>query len=681
MRWDPLDDLLKLFSVRTRVLGRGPLADGNETFAAQGESYVHVIRRGRVDVRHKHLPALYIDEPTLLFYPRPLLHRFVIDHSNAVGFDCATIAFQPVPLHPIVQAMPAVLTVPLRRAPEMVSIIEWLSGEGSQAQYGKNIVVDRLFEVLITLLLRRLLVDGTMSSGLLAGLAHPRLGKALAAIHDAPEQSWSLENLAEIAGVSRSRFALEFKANIGVAVGEYLSGWRLALAQELLRRGTPLKQIASRVGYGSAFALTRAFEARMGESPRAWQLGSGRVPASPTETEARSKNVAPTLHDFLALNKTDLIDRCKEKVAGRSPGVPSRDLEFGISRFLDQLINMLQVGQTTGPKRSRDVPGPIGGQTALLEMSETATLHGRESLRRGYSLKDVVHDYGDLFQVVTDLAFEQSAPISTDEFGTLNRCLDNAIAFAVTEFGRQREAAAAEAQALALHERLRFFAHEVRNQLATVTLSLTVIKDGSVGFGGATGAVLEQGLLSLRSLVDRPLAEVRMSTGTPMVPKLISLSAFTAELKVSASLEAQFRHCSLKVTEVDSSLAILGDRDLLLAAAGNLLQNAFKFTQPGTEITLNAYATGDRILIDVGDRCGGLPPDLVGTMFQSFVKGGADKSGVGLGLAIARKSVEANAGTLTVRNIPGSGCVFTIDLARHTFLEDPEFAATSHATV
>ena len=172
-------------------------------------------------------------------------------------------------------------------------------------------------------------------------------------------------------------------------------------------------------------------------------------------------------------------------------------------------------------------------------------------------------------------------------------------------------------------------------------------------------------MVGLRSLIDRSLADVRMAAGLPVNPQLFSLSSFMAELRVSASLEAEVKHCVLIVADVDSTLAIAGDRDLLLAAAGNLLQNAFKFTHPHSEVTLNAYAAGDRILIDVEDNCGGLPPGDAENMFRPFVQRGKDKSGLGLGLSIARRSVEANAGVLRVRDVPGTGCIFTIDVPRH----------------
>jgi hypothetical protein len=277
----------------------------------------------------------------------------------------------------------------------------------------------------------------------------------------------------------------------------------------------------------------------------------------------------------------------------------------------------------------------------------------------------VVHDYGDLCQAITDLAYEQDAPFEVDEFRTLNRCLDNAIANSVTEFAYQRDLLLEDAGVHALNERLGFLAHELRNLIQNATLAVTAIKAGNVGLAGATGAVLDRSLIGLRNLVDRSLADVRVTAGMPPRRERLSLAQFIGEVKISASLEAQARGCGFAVPAVDPGLAVEADRDLLFSAVGNLLQNAFKFTEPNTEVLLRAYAAGDRILIDVEDNCGGLPPGDAEKMFVPFTQGSTDKSGLGLGLAICRRSVEANGGTIGVRNVPGCGCVFTIELPRH----------------
>ncbi len=377
------------------------------------------------------------------------------------------------------------------------------------------------------------------------------------------------------------------------------------------------------------------------------------------------------LHEFLTANRIELIARCRAKVGQRiAPKATDEEMENGIPLFLDQLIKTLQMEQTTDPMRSRRVSGPSGGaNSALSEIGETASRHGLELLQHGFTIDQVVHDYGDLCQAITDLAFELNAPFEVDEFRTLNRCLDNGIADAVTEFNYQRDFMIADEQAQALNQRLGFFAHELRNHLNNATLALTAIKAGNVGLAGATGAILDRSLIGLRNLIDRTLTEVRITAGMPAQHRRFSLADFIAEVKLSASLEAQVKECLFTVSVVDPKLAVDADRDLLFSAVGNLLQNAFKFTHHGTEVRLTGYAVADRILIDVEDSCGGLAPGEAEKMFLPFTQGGADKSGLGLGLSISRASVEANNGILSVRNIPGSGCVFTIDLPRRSLLE------------
>ena len=372
------------------------------------------------------------------------------------------------------------------------------------------------------------------------------------------------------------------------------------------------------------------------------------------------------LHEFLTTNKADLIERCRVKVSKRlAPKVAGQELAHGIPRFLDLLIKTLEVEQTSEPMRSRRVSGPAGGGAAVSEIAATAALHGRELSEQGFTVDQVVHDYGDLCQAIADLAFERGVPIEVDEFRTLNRCLDNGIADAVTEYAFQRHSLFESNNVKALNERLGFLAHELRNLLHTATLAVMAIKAGNVGATGVTGALLDRSLIGMRNLIDRSLADVRITAGMPPRARLISLAEFVADVKISASLEAHARQCEFTVGEVDAGLGLDVDREMLFSAVGNLLQNAFKFTHRHTEVSLNAYAAADRIRIDVEDHCGGLPPGAAEEMFLPFKQSGEDRSGLGLGLAICRRSVEANNGVLKVRDVAGSGCVFTIELPRH----------------
>jgi signal transduction histidine kinase len=371
------------------------------------------------------------------------------------------------------------------------------------------------------------------------------------------------------------------------------------------------------------------------------------------------------LHEFLTANRAELIAHCRFKTAQRAaPGTVRPELAHGVPSFLDQLIKTLQVEQTAEPLRSRRISGPSGGGPAVSEIAVTAVLDGREFSRQGWSVEQVVHHYGDLCQAITDLAFEQNEPIETDEFRTLNRCLDNGIADAVTEFSFQRSSLLQSGAVDALNERLGFLAHELRNHIHTATFAVRAIKAGHVGLSGATGAVLDRSLIGMRDLIDRSLADVRVAAGMDPLHRLISLADFITDIGISASLEAESRGCKFTIGGVDAGLALDVDREMLFSAVNNLLQNAFKFTRHSTEVSLHAYATGDRIRIEVEDQCGGLPDGVADKIFVPFTQGGNDRSGLGLGLAICRRGVEANNGVLRVRNMPGTGCVFTIDLPR-----------------
>jgi len=372
------------------------------------------------------------------------------------------------------------------------------------------------------------------------------------------------------------------------------------------------------------------------------------------------------MHDFLSNNRDDLIERCRVKVAHRpARGATVQQLQNGVPLFLDQLIQTLRIEQTAKPMDSRKISGPSSGEPSSSAIGMSAAQHGRQLLELGFSVDQVVHDYGDLCQAITDLAYERDAPFQIDEFRTLNRCLDNAIADAVTEFSYQRDSASTDKHVEEMNERLGSLAHELRNFLQTATLAFTAAKAGNLGLSGATGSVLERSLGGLRDLIDHSLAQVRLTAEVPTPSQTFSLADFIGEIKQAADLAAQARGCSLTVSHVDADLSVCANRDLLFSALGNLLQNAFKFTHLHTEVTLDAYAVAGRILIDVKDHCGGLSVTDVESMFEPFRQNGIDRTGLGLGLSIARRSVEASEGVLSVRDIPDTGCVFTISLPRY----------------
>jgi hypothetical protein len=196
--------------------------------------------------------------------------------------------------------------------------------------------------------------------------------------------------------------------------------------------------------------------------------------------------------------------------------------------------------------------------------------------------------------------------------------------------------------------------------VATATLAVGALEFGNMSMTGATGAVLKRSLSSLTVLIDRAVDEVRQ--GIPIEQQVFSLASFIADAENAARLDANTAGCRITVHAVDPSLRVRANRALLQAALANLLQNAFKFTLPNTEITLDAFALDGQVFIEVRDQCGGLAHGSIEKMSMPFSQRSDDKSGLGLGLAIARHNVEADFGTLSVRDMPGTGCVFAIAL-------------------
>lgn len=372
------------------------------------------------------------------------------------------------------------------------------------------------------------------------------------------------------------------------------------------------------------------------------------------------------MHDFLANNHDDLIARCVRKVAKRPKrAATSQQIKNGVPMFLDQLIRTLEAEQYENSEAGAKISGASGGNaTRVSEMGISAAAHGTELLKLDYSLEQVVHDYGDLCQAITDLAFERDAPFSIHEFQTLNRCLDNAIAAAVTEFSAQRDSTIAAQHSYDLNIRIGFLMHELRNSLGTATLAIHAMEVGNLTMAGATGAVLKRSVASLNTLIERSVDEVRVKAVVASQNERFLLAGFIGEAQAASAMDAKARGSVLIVSDVDPLLAVNGNRERLLAALGNLLNNAFKFTHSHTDVTLNTYALKDRIIIEVEDHCGGLSPGDAEKMFSPFSQRSADRTGLGLGLEIARQTVEADGGILSVRNVSTIGCVFTISLPR-----------------
>ncbi|MCB1875398.1 MAG: AraC family transcriptional regulator [Chromatiales bacterium] len=268
---DRLVSLLKWFELRARVFQAGPLCRLATYDAGDGLGYIHVLRGGCIHVETVDRGLVRLDEPSLVFYMSPVTHR-VSPVGEGADTVCASFEFGAGLNNPLVRALPDMVTVALADLPNLASTTEVLFREASEQHCGRQAILDRMIEVLIIQLLRELMDQGRIESGLLAGLSNPRLAKAINAIHADPRKAWTLEELAGLASMSRARFALHFRETVGSTPMAYLGEWRLSVARSLLRLGKSVQAVADAVGYGSASALSRAFTAQTGMSPREWRL-------------------------------------------------------------------------------------------------------------------------------------------------------------------------------------------------------------------------------------------------------------------------------------------------------------------------------------------------------------------------------------------------------------------------
>lgn len=352
------------------------------------------------------------------------------------------------------------------------------------------------------------------------------------------------------------------------------------------------------------------------------------------------------LYQFLAARREKVIDRSKMKIAGGAfppPDASEEQLKDGLPLFLNQFIGRLE---STCDESTADIKA-------------SATLHGDALMHAGFTVGQVVKNYGSLCQAITEVASEEGFSILADEFKCLNGSLDDAIAAAVSEFERQRDQTGAEKDIMGFG----VLVHEMRNALNTAMFAFDLIREGTVGVNGNTGGILHRSLTRMCDVIDRSMAEVRLKTGAETrTPS--SLVALLRDVVFSAEVDALAHGMSFTSELMPEDMIIEADPHLLTSALTNVLQNAFKFSRPHGHVFLRTIASAEDVRIEIEDQCGGLPSGKADELFHAFKQKGTDRSGLGLGLAISRQAAEAHGGTLEVRDLPGQGCVFTVTLPR-----------------
>jgi hypothetical protein len=194
-----------------------------------------------------------------------------------------------------------------------------------------------------------------------------------------------------------------------------------------------------------------------------------------------------SLAGFINEHRDALIGLCRAKVAARSsPPPPHAEIDYGVPMFLGQLSQEL----------SRAVP-------RTNDISDSARQHGRDLLVRGFTIDQVVRSYGDVCQSITEMAVESHTAISAEDFRTLNQCLDDAIAGAVTEFAKEQDSGRDGELS------------ELWSLVNSGSAAFEALQSGRLGIGGATAAVVRRSFASLRAYVDRREVDAGRATGWP----------------------------------------------------------------------------------------------------------------------------------------------------------------------
>jgi AraC-like DNA-binding protein len=267
---DRLSLLIGRHAFNARVFFNGSFCDTNQFVKNGSSGHLHLVRSGPVEFINDDGSVIQADPPALVFYPRGASHRLQIAAGESALLLCADIFFEGGLTNSLVRVLPDCLHLPLSESSGFGATIQLLFNEAASRAPGREVILDRLCDVLLIQVIRREFDSGRLSMDLLSGLADRQLPLALAAIHDRPAEPWTVQSLADIAGMSRSAFTEHFRVVMGLPPGEYLTRWRITLGGRLLRQGLPVKQVSSRIGYTSSSTFTRAFTTQMGASPREW---------------------------------------------------------------------------------------------------------------------------------------------------------------------------------------------------------------------------------------------------------------------------------------------------------------------------------------------------------------------------------------------------------------------------
>jgi signal transduction histidine kinase len=387
---------------------------------------------------------------------------------------------------------------------------------------------------------------------------------------------------------------------------------------------------------------------------------SERWKASDRAASNRLSFSANLLHRFGAMaNGSQLADLLEEerericirfvgyaKATGTSDALAGEQVIDSLREFLTELADALRADPNV-PQSQR---------------SAYAGTHGQQRFSLGFDIATVVREYASLYELLLDVIHESGRPIAPEEVRAMTRRIFGAAGEAAEKYAAARD----EDVRRRTSQHLAFLAHELRNPLSSARMAYALMRERGDVKATRAGDVLERGLTRVMTLINDSLVTIRLNALGRLESASVDIGQLLAEVGEESVEDAEAKGVELHVS---GGGRVNGDRKALWSAVSNLVRNAVKFTAAGGHVHVTSKCADERVIIEVADECGGLPDGRAQTLFDPFVQAGLDRSGFGLGLAIAKQATDAHGGSLRVHDVPGRGCVFVLDLPAESNVE------------
>lgn len=354
-----------------------------------------------------------------------------------------------------------------------------------------------------------------------------------------------------------------------------------------------------------------------------------------------------TLHlsHLLAARRTEILERWRRRISHEhaDKGLSHGELWDHLPLFFDEVLAALASTE--------------GLDEEAVPQVTASTAHGTQRLRVGFDLLEVIREYEILSDCILDEIEAVGGSVSTPHFRQVQRLLNAGRRDAVAAYVERRDAEIARDHA----QHVAFVTHELRTPLMNASLATAALRKKARPEDEWIVSLLTRNLGALRELIDEVLVADRLTRKVELKREPLDLRAIIDQVVADSHVAAEQHQIGVSVVAPDA-LPYTGDLRLLRSAISNLVGNAIKFTHEGEDVTVRAEQCPECLVLEIEDHCGGLPDGNSAELFEPFVQRGEDRTGFGLGLAIVKQAIDAHGGRVLLRNVPGTGCVFTLQL-------------------